>query len=158
MGPSTHSPSAQMENLWVGSSYGAGRSYAGSSVPLQVNELRASFLPHARCAAQGALLSIKTCVQRSWSKWASLTAQFMTNDNGTSSTTDQICLGSRLHVCLAFRMHTELLTLKRHTPPDADKVPAELIEAGRKIVRSKINKLVNSTWKEEQVSQQWKKS
>jgi hypothetical protein len=55
-------------------------------------------------------------------------------------------------------MHTELLTLKRHTPPDADKVPAELIEAGRKIVRSKINKLVNSTWKEEQVSQQWKKS
>jgi hypothetical protein len=40
--------------------------------------------------------------------------------------------------------------LKRHKPPESDEIPAELIQAGGEILRSKIHELINSIcYKEE---------
>jgi hypothetical protein len=36
--------------------------------------------------------------------------------------------------------------LKRFKLPGSDQIPAELIQAGGEILRSKINKLINSIW------------
>jgi len=47
--------------------------------------------------------------------------------------------------------------LKGHKPPGADQGPAELISRGGTI-RSRIHKLINSIWTEEELVQEWKES
>jgi hypothetical protein len=46
--------------------------------------------------------------------------------------------------------------LKRYRSPDSDEIPAELIQAGGEILRSKIHKLINYIWNKEELPDRWK--
>jgi hypothetical protein len=48
--------------------------------------------------------------------------------------------------------------LKRHKSSGIDKIPAELIKARGRTSRSETHKLINSTWKKEELRWQWKES
>jgi hypothetical protein len=48
--------------------------------------------------------------------------------------------------------------LKRHKSPGIDQIPAELIKAGGRKIRSEIHKLINSRGNKEEVPEQWKES
>jgi hypothetical protein len=48
--------------------------------------------------------------------------------------------------------------LKRHKSPGNDQIPAELIKAGCRTIRSEIHKLINSIWNKEELPEQWKES
>jgi hypothetical protein len=48
--------------------------------------------------------------------------------------------------------------LKRRKSPGTDQIPAELIKAGGRTIRSKIHKPINSIWNKEEVPEQWKES
>jgi len=46
--------------------------------------------------------------------------------------------------------------LKRHKPPDIDKVPSELIKVGCRTIHSEVHKLINSIRNEEELPEQLK--
>jgi hypothetical protein len=46
--------------------------------------------------------------------------------------------------------------LKRYKSPGSDQIPAELIQTGGEIRRSKINILINSIWNKVELPDQWK--
>jgi hypothetical protein len=48
--------------------------------------------------------------------------------------------------------------LKRHKSPGIDQIPAELIKAGGRTIRSEIHNLINSIWNKEELPEQWKES
>jgi hypothetical protein len=48
--------------------------------------------------------------------------------------------------------------LKRYKSPGSDQIPAELIQAGGEILRSKIYNLITSIWHKEKLPDQWKES
>jgi hypothetical protein len=48
--------------------------------------------------------------------------------------------------------------LQRHKSPGIDQIPAEMIKAGGRIIRSEIHKLINSIWNKEELPEQWKES
>jgi hypothetical protein len=48
--------------------------------------------------------------------------------------------------------------MKRYKSPGNDEIPAELIQAGGEILRSKIHMLINSIWNNEKYPDQWKES
>jgi hypothetical protein len=48
--------------------------------------------------------------------------------------------------------------VKRYKWPGIDQIVLEFIQEGDKILRSEIHKLINSTWNEEELSQQLKES
>jgi hypothetical protein len=48
--------------------------------------------------------------------------------------------------------------LKKCKSPGSDQTPAELIQAGGKILLSAIHKLINSVWNKEELTDQWKES
>jgi hypothetical protein len=48
--------------------------------------------------------------------------------------------------------------LKRHNSRGVDEIPAGFTKAGGRQIRSEINKLINSIWKKEQFSEEWKNS
>jgi hypothetical protein len=48
--------------------------------------------------------------------------------------------------------------LKRYKSPSSDQIPAELIQEGDEILRSKIHKLINSIWIKGKQPDQWKES
>jgi hypothetical protein len=48
--------------------------------------------------------------------------------------------------------------LKRHTSPGTDQIPADLIKAGGRTIRSEIHKLINSIRNKENLPKQWKES
>jgi hypothetical protein len=48
--------------------------------------------------------------------------------------------------------------LKRYKSPGSDQIPAEHIQAGGEILRSKIYMLINYIWNKEEFPDQWKKS
>jgi hypothetical protein len=48
--------------------------------------------------------------------------------------------------------------IKRHKSPGTDQIPAELIKAGGRAIRSEIHKLINSIWNKEELPEQWKES
>jgi hypothetical protein len=47
---------------------------------------------------------------------------------------------------------------KRHKSPDIDHIPAELIEARRRTIRSEIHELIISSWNEEELPEDWMRS
>jgi hypothetical protein len=47
---------------------------------------------------------------------------------------------------------------KRHKSPGTDQIPAELIKAGGRTIRSEIHKLINCIWNKEELPEQWKES
>jgi hypothetical protein len=48
--------------------------------------------------------------------------------------------------------------LKKYKSPESDEIPAELIQAGGKILLYVIHKLINSVWNKKELPDQWKKS
>jgi hypothetical protein len=48
--------------------------------------------------------------------------------------------------------------LKRHKSPDIDQIPAELIKARGRMIRSEIHKLINSIWNKEELPEECKES
>jgi predicted nucleic acid-binding protein len=48
--------------------------------------------------------------------------------------------------------------LKSFKSPGSDQILAELIQAGAEILRSKIHKLINSSWNKEKLPDHWKES
>jgi hypothetical protein len=48
--------------------------------------------------------------------------------------------------------------LKSYKSPGAEKIPAELIQAGGETVHSEIHKLIKLIWNKEELPQQWKES
>jgi hypothetical protein len=48
--------------------------------------------------------------------------------------------------------------LKKYKSPGSDQIPAELIQAGGKMLLSAIHKLINSIWNKEELPNQWKYS
>jgi hypothetical protein len=59
---------------------------------------------------------------------------------------------SRLEVEIAYA------NLKNYKFQGNDQIPAELIQAGGKILLSAIHKLINSVWNKEELPDQWKES
>jgi hypothetical protein len=57
-----------------------------------------------------------------------------------------------------FEFEIFIQNLKGYEPPCSNKFPAELIQAGGEIFRSKIHKLINSIWNKEKFPSQWKES
>ena len=50
------------------------------------------------------------------------------------------------------------LTIHINKSPGIDQIPAELIKAGCRTIRSETHKLINSIWKKEKLPESWKKS
>jgi hypothetical protein len=48
--------------------------------------------------------------------------------------------------------------LKKYKSPGSDQIPADLIQAGGKMLLSMIHKLINSVWNKEDLHDQWKES
>jgi hypothetical protein len=59
---------------------------------------------------------------------------------------------SRLEVEIA------IAKLKNYESPGSDQIPAELVQAGGKMLLSAIHKLVNSVWNKEELPDHWKES
>jgi hypothetical protein len=57
-----------------------------------------------------------------------------------------------------FEVEIAIAKLKRYKSPGSHEIPAELIEAAGKILRSEIHKLTSSIWNKKEVRDQWKKS
>ena len=58
----------------------------------------------------------------------------------------------------AFQIEMATVKLKRHKSPGIDQIPAELIKARGRILRSEIHKLNNSTWNSKELPEEWKES
>jgi hypothetical protein len=57
-----------------------------------------------------------------------------------------------------FDIEIVIAKLKRHKSSSSDQIPAEMIEAGRKILWSETHKLINSIWNNEELPDLWKSS
>jgi hypothetical protein len=57
-----------------------------------------------------------------------------------------------------FQVEISIGNLKKYKSPGNDQIPAELIHAGREILRSEIQKLVNLIWSKGELPEQWKES
>jgi hypothetical protein len=58
----------------------------------------------------------------------------------------------------AFEVEMAIEKLKRHKSPGIDQIPAELIKAGGRIIRSEIHKLIISIWNKAELPEEWKES
>jgi hypothetical protein len=56
----------------------------------------------------------------------------------------------------AFQFEMGIENLKRHKSPGIDEIPAELLKAGSRTIRSEIHKLTNSVWNKDELPEQWK--
>ena len=45
--------------------------------------------------------------------------------------------------------------LKRHTSPGIDHIPAKMMEAGGRTIRSEIHELIISVWNKEELPEEW---
>jgi hypothetical protein len=55
----------------------------------------------------------------------------------------------------AFDVEMAIEKLKRHISPGIDQVPADLIKAGGRTIRSEIHKLITSVWNMEELPEEW---
>jgi len=56
----------------------------------------------------------------------------------------------------AFEVELAIEKLKRHKSPGIDQMPAELIKAGGRAIRSEIHKLINSIWNKNELLEEGK--
>ena len=56
----------------------------------------------------------------------------------------------------AFEFEMAIEKLKRHKSPGIDQIPAELIKARGRTIRSEIHTLINSIWNKEELTEKWK--
>ena len=55
----------------------------------------------------------------------------------------------------AFEFAMSTVKLQRHKSPGTDQIPAELIKAGSRTIRSEIHELINSLGNKEELSEEW---
>jgi hypothetical protein len=58
----------------------------------------------------------------------------------------------------AFEVKLAVENLKTHRSPGIDQIPAEMIKAGGRTIRSKIHKRINSIWNKEEFPGEWNES
>jgi hypothetical protein len=58
----------------------------------------------------------------------------------------------------AFEFEVAIEKLIGHKFPGTDRIPAEIIQAGSKSIRSEIHKFINSIWNKEELSEKWNES
>jgi len=58
----------------------------------------------------------------------------------------------------AFEVEMAIEKLKRRRSPGIDHIPAKLIEAGSRTLRSEISKFINSIRNKEELPEEWKES
>jgi hypothetical protein len=58
----------------------------------------------------------------------------------------------------AFEVEMAIEELKRHKSRGIDQIPAELIKAGGRIIRSEIHKPIIFIWNKEELTEEWKES
>jgi hypothetical protein len=58
----------------------------------------------------------------------------------------------------AFEFAMATVKLKRHKSPGTDKIPAKLIKAEGRTIRSEIHKLIKPIWNREELPEEWKES
>jgi len=58
----------------------------------------------------------------------------------------------------AFLVKSAIEKVKGHNSLGTNQIPAELIRAGGRTIRSEIHKFINSVWKEEELPEKWKES
>jgi hypothetical protein len=58
----------------------------------------------------------------------------------------------------AFEVEMAIEELKIHKSPSTYQIPAELLKAGGRKIRYEIDKLINSIWNKEKLSEEWKES
>jgi len=58
----------------------------------------------------------------------------------------------------AFEFEMAFEKLQGHQSPGTDQIPAELIKAGGRTIRSEIHKLITSIWNKEELPEEWKES
>ena len=56
-----------------------------------------------------------------------------------------------------FEVYMAIEKLKRHKSSGNNQIPAEMIKAGSRIMRSEIHELINSIWNKEELPEEWKK-
>jgi hypothetical protein len=56
----------------------------------------------------------------------------------------------------AFEVEMAIGKLERHKSPGIVQIPAELIKAGGRIIRSEIHKVIISIWNKEELPEEWK--
>jgi hypothetical protein len=59
---------------------------------------------------------------------------------------------------LMFEVEISITKLRKHKSPGNNRVMAELIQRGGKILYSKIHKLINSIWNNNELPQQWQEN
>ena len=57
-----------------------------------------------------------------------------------------------------FEVELAIEKLKNHKSPGIDQIPAELIKAGGRTIRTEIHKLIISIWNKEELPDEWKES
>jgi hypothetical protein len=57
-----------------------------------------------------------------------------------------------------FEFEMAIQKLKSHKSPGIDQIPAELIKAGGRIIRSETHQLIISIWNKEELPEEWKES
>ena len=50
----------------------------------------------------------------------------------------------------------KLYEIQRHKSPGIEQIPAELIKAEGRTIRSEIRKIINSIWNKEELPEEWK--
>jgi hypothetical protein len=55
----------------------------------------------------------------------------------------------------AFEVEMAVEKLQRHKSPGTNTIPAELLKARGRTIRSEIHKLINSLWNKEELSEEW---
>jgi hypothetical protein len=58
----------------------------------------------------------------------------------------------------AFEVEVAIEELKRRKSPSTDQIPAALVQALGRSMRSEIHKLINSVWNKEKLPEEWKES
>jgi hypothetical protein len=58
----------------------------------------------------------------------------------------------------AYEVAMAIEKLNRHKSPSIDQIPAELIKAGGRTIRSEIHELIYSIWNLEKLPEEWKES
>jgi hypothetical protein len=57
-----------------------------------------------------------------------------------------------------FEIEIAIKIFKNYKSPGSDQIRVKLIQAGGKLFRSDVHKLINSIWNKEEVPNQWKQS
>jgi hypothetical protein len=56
---------------------------------------------------------------------------------------------------IEFASVVQIQKLKSHKSPGIEQIPADLIKAGGRIIRSEIHKLIISIWNKEELPEEW---